>query len=268
MLKYDIINLYEKDGENKMLIFHDADKSSEEVLSGDDFLTVPDGYYIDNKNLDKNYLFVTDSKNNVYVTTYDKYDYMYGLYNGDLRYIRKIKSLISDNVILDLKHSKSYIKNNDEDSESLSHYNFIVVINDAYTEDMDWNSLLTMVENDELPKELKLVAHENHYHNFNEFMIQDCVTKEQAEPDGDGTGIVSYTYPAERIYIGKPEDYDEIDTNKQVVGEDGVDYQFSIDEDGYLTIPPLTVTSAIPNPGLGQNMFYISIHKKEGQDDD
>lgn len=250
-----------------MLIFHDTDKSSEEVLSGDDFLTVPDDYYIDNKNLDKNYLFVTDSKNNVYVTTYDKYDYMYSLYNGDLRYIRKIKSLISDNVILDLKHSKSYIKNNDEDSESLSHYNFIVVINDAYTEDMDWNSLLTMVENDELPKELKLVAHENHYHNFNEFMIQDDVTKEQVTDDDSGE-IDSYTYPSERIYIGKPEDYDEIDTNKQVIGGDGVDYQFSIDDDGYLTIPPLTVTKNIPNPGLGQNMFYISIHKKEGTDND
>lgn len=253
-----------------MLIFHDADKSSEEVTSGDDFLTVPDGYYIDNQNLDKNYLFVTDSKGNIYVTTYDQYDYMYSLYNGDLRYIRKIKSLLSDNVIIDLKHSKSYIKNNDDDdddSESLSHYNFIVVINNGYTGGINWDSLLIMVENNELPKELKLVAHENHYHNFNEHMIQDDVTKEQVA-EGDGTGTESYTYPSERIYIGKPEDYDEIDTNKQVVGSDGVDYQFSIDDNGYLTIPPLTVTSDIPNPGLGQNMFYISIHKKEGQDDD
>lgn len=253
-----------------MLIFHDADKSSAEVTSGDDFLTVPDGYYIDNQNLNKDYLFVTDSKGNVYVTTYDQYDYMHSLYNGDLRYVRKIKSLITDNVIIDLKHSKSYIKNDDEDSESLSHYNFIVVINNGYTEDYGWGSLLSMVENNELPKELKLVAHENHYHNFSEYMIQDDVTKEQAEPDGDGTGIISYTYPAERIYIGKPEDYDEIDTNKQVIGGDGVDYQFSIDNDGYLTLPPLTVTSANPNPGLGQNMFFITIHKvqKEGNDDD
>lgn len=253
-----------------MLIFHDADKSSEEVSSGDDFLTVPDGYYIDNQNLNKNYLFVTDSIGNVYVTTYDDYNYMYNLYNGDLRYIKKIKSLIiSDNAIIDLKHSKSYIKNDDEDSESLSHYNFIVVINNGYTEDFGWDSLLTMVENDKLPKELKLVAHENHYHNFSEYMMQDDVTKE-AKPDGDGTGIESYTYPAERIYIGNPKDYDEIDTNKAVVGGDGVDYHFSIDDDGYLTIPPLTVTSAIPNPGMGQNMFFITIHKvqKEGQDDD
>ena len=252
-----------------MLIFHDADKSSEEVLSGDDFLTVPDGYYIDNENLGDNYLFVTDAKNNVYVTTYDDYDFMYTLYNGDLRYIRKLKSLISDNVIIDLKHSKSYIKNDDEDSETLSHYNFIVVINDGYTEDFDWESLLTMTENDELPKELKLVAHENHYHNFNKYMIQDDVTKEQVT-DGDTGEIESYTYPAERIYIGNPKDYDEIDTNKQVIGGDGVDYQFSIDDDGYLTIPPLTVTKNIPNPGLGQNMFYISIHKvqKEGTDND
>ena len=252
-----------------MLIFHDIDKSSEEVSSGDDFLTVPDGYYIDNENLNKNYLFVTDAKNNVYVTTYDKYDYMYTLYNGDLRYIRKIKSLISDNVIIDLKHTKSYIKNDDDDSESLSHYNFIVVISDAYTGEMDWDSLLSAVENDELPKELKLVAHENHYHNFNEYILQDDVTKEQVT-EGDSGEIESYTYPAERIYIGKPEDYDEIDTNKEVIGGDGVDYQFSIDNDGYLTIPPLTVTKNIPNPGLGQSMFYISIHKvqKEGQDDD
>lgn len=256
-----------------MLIFHDADKSSEEVTSGDDFLTVPDGYYIDNKNLDKNYLFVTDPQGNIYVTTYDQYDYMYSLYNGDLRYVRKIKSLITDNVIIDLRHSKSYIKNDDDDdddSESLSHYNIIVVINDGYAEDFGWDSLLSMVENDELPKKLKLVAHENHYHNFNEYMIQDNVTKEQTEPDGDGTGIISYTYPAERIYIGNPKDYDEIDTNKQEPGSDGVEYQFSIDKDGYLTIPPLTVTSAIPNPGMGQNMFFITIHKvqKEGNDDD
>lgn len=250
-----------------MLIFHDIDNSSEEVLSGDDFLTVPDGYYIDNENLDKNYLFVTDSQGNAYVTTYDDYNYMYNLYNGDLRYIRKIKSLITDNVSLDLKHSKSYIKNDDEDSETLSHYNFIVVINQKYTGDLDWNSLLTMVENDELPKELKLVAHENHYHNFNDYIIQDNVTKEQVTDDDSGE-IESYTYPAEKIYIGNPQDYDEIETNKQVVGGDGVDYQFSIDDDGYLTIPPLTVTKNIPNPGLGQNMFYISIHKKEGQDDD
>lgn len=253
-----------------MLIFHDIDKSSAEVLSGDDFLTVPDGYYIDNKNLDKNYLFVTDSKNNVYVTTYDQYDFMYNLYNGDLRYIRKIKSLISDNIIIDLKHSKSYIKNDDEDSETLSHYNFIVVINDGYTgDDINWDSLLTMVENNELPKELKLVAHENHYHNFSEYMIQDNVTKQQVT-DGDSGEIESYTYPSERIYIGNPNDYDEIDTNKEVLGGDGVDYQFSIDNDGYLTIPSLTVTKNIPNPGMGQSMFYISIHKvqKEGQDDD
>ena len=250
-----------------MLIFHDAEKSSAEVLSGDDFLTVPDGYYIDNENLNKNYLFVTDAKNNVYVTTYEQYDFMYNLYNGDLRYIRKLKSLISDNVIIDLKHSKSYIKNNDEDSESLSHYNIIVVINDGYTGYIAWDSLLTMTENDELPKELKLVAHENHYHNFNEYMIQDDATKEQVT-DGDSGEIDSYTYPAERFYIGTPKDYDEIDTNKQVIGGDGVDYQFSIDDDGYLTIPPLTVTKNIPNPGLGYNMFYISIHKKEGQDDD
>lgn len=251
-----------------MLIFHDADKSSAEVSSGDDFLTVPDGYYIDNENLNKNFLFVTDSIGNIYVTTYEQYNYMYSLYNGDLRYVRKIKSLISDNVIIDLKHSKSYIKNDDEDSESLSHYNFIVVINDGYTDDINWDSLLTMVENDEMPKELKLVAHENHYHNFSEYLLQDDVTKEQAEPDG--TGIVSYTYPAEQIYIGNPKDYDEIDTNKEVLGGDGVDYQFSIDKDGYLTIPPLTVTSAIPNPGMGQNMFFISIHKvqKEGPDDE
>lgn len=251
-----------------MLIFHDVDKSSAEVSSGDDFLTVPDGYYIDNQNLNKNYLFVTDSIGNVYVTTYDQYDYMHSLYNGDLRYIRKIKSLITDNVIIDLKHSKSYIKNDDEDSESLSHYNIIVVINHGYAEYINWDNLLYMVENDELPKELKLVVHENHYHNFSEYMIQDDVTKEQVDPDGDGTGIISYTYPAERIYIGNPKDYDEIDTNKQVAGSDGVEYQFSIDEDGYLTIPPLTVTSAIPNPGLGQNMIYILIHKKEGQTDD
>lgn len=251
-----------------MLIFHDIDKSSAEVSSGDDFLTVPDGYYIDNENLNKNYLFVTDPKGNFYVTSYDDYNFMYNLYNGDLRYIRKIKSLISDNVIIDIKHTKSYIKNDDENSDTLSHYNFIVVINDAYTEDITWDSLLTMVENDELPKELKLVAHENHYHNFSEYMIQDDVTKEQVNPDGDGTGIVSYTYPAERIYIGKPEDYDEIDTNKTVIGGDGVEYQFSIDDDGYLTIPPLTVTSAIPNPGLGVNMFFVTIHKKEGNDDD
>lgn len=252
-----------------MLIFHDTDKSSAEVLSGDDFLTVPDGYYIDNKNLDKNYLFVADAKGNFYVTTYDDYNYMYSLYNGDLRYIRKIKSLISDNVTIDLKHSKSYIKNEDEDSETLSHYNFIIVINDAYTGDISWDGLLSMAENDELPKELKLVAHENHYHNFNEYMIQDDVTKEQVT-DGDSGDIESYTYPAERIYIGNPDDYDEIDTNKQVPGSDGVDYQFSIDEDGYLTIPPLTVTKNIPNPGLGVSMFFISIHKvqKEGQDDD
>lgn len=266
MLKYAIIKLYEKDGENNMLIFHDADKSSEEVSSGDDFLTVPDGYYIDNQNLNKNYLFVTDSIGNVYVTTYDQYDYMHSLYNGDLRYVRKIKSLITDNVTIDLKHSKSYIKNDDEDSESLSHYNIIVVISHGYNDTLSWTSLLNMVENDELPKNLQLVAHENHYHNFNEFMIQDDVTKE-AKPDGDGTGIISYTYPAERLYIGNPKDYSEIDTNKVEPGGDGTNYQFSIDEDGYLTIPPLTVTSAIPNPGEGQNMIFISIWK-EGKDDD
>ena len=252
-----------------MLIFHDIDNSSAEVLSGDDFLTVPEGYYIDNQNLDKNYLFVTDSKNNVYVTTYDDYNFMYNLYNGDLRYVKKLKSLISDNIIIDLKHSKSYIKNDDEDSETLSHYNLIVIINDGYTEDLDWDSLLSMTENDELPKEIKLVAHENHYHNFSEYMLQDNVTKEEVTDDDSGD-IESYTYPAERIYIGDPKDYDEIDTNKELPGSDGVDYQFSIDDDGYITIPPLTVTKNIPNPGLGQNMFYISIHKvqKEGPDDD
>ena len=248
-----------------MLIFHDIDKSSEEVLSGDDFLTVPDGYYIDNENLDKNYLFVTDAKNNFYVTTYDKYDFMYNLYNGDLRYVRKLKSLISDNIIIELKHSKSYIKNDDEDSESLSHYNIIVVINSGYVDGLTWTSLLNMVENDELPKELKLVAHENHYHNFNEFMIQDDVTKQQVNTDE--TGIEYYTYPAERIYIGDPKDYSEIDTNKQLIGGDGVDYHFKIDEEGYLTIPPLTVSSNNPNPGEGQNMIFISIWK-EGTDND
>ena len=98
-------------------------------------------------------------------------------------------------------------------------------------------------------------------------MIQDDVTKEQVTEDDSGE-IDSYTYPSERIYIGNPKEYDEIDTNKQVIGGDGVDYQFSIDDDGYLTIPPLTVTKNIPNPGLGQSIFYISIHKKEGQDDD